>query len=302
MARGISGLATLWWPLPLALWTIGLRAALPGAPRLTWRALGWLLLALAPLAVRARLSLHGPLPAAGLREALGFAVAAVTAVALWFFASAQPGKALLLWMGVLLVGGFTAAFVTGRFSRLDPPQVAAFASVGVALVIGAGAWSNQPWRELRTGPHAPRAADREGRSFVGWFGFAILKGCLLAGGMLMARWALGSLKGLGDLPAVEVDRGLQAVGMLWVKSILFGWGSGSAGRLAQVFSDPYPALIPPWSGLIGTLAAGGLTGLVFYLAWGCYLIWRPAWDRAGGASSYRPLSLAAMPAALFVLG
>ncbi|MBI3735371.1 hypothetical protein HY256_02535, partial [Candidatus Sumerlaeota bacterium] len=101
--------------------------------------------------------------------------------------------------------------------------------------------------------------------------FALLLGWILAWFCMAFTEIQSAAAGKSD--AAEFALAQEAVGRLWPKSLLFGWGRGCLVRLTEAVTEPMPAKFSGWGGWLGTLGAFGLSSAVFAVFLSFTLMW-----------------------------
>ncbi len=283
----------LWWPMPLALVAGVLTMFLPGRPILRWRHHLWLgLLILAP-AGRGMLSLHGPLPAAGMRELEGLMSIAMAAAALWLAAAARPDRAFGIWTIALALGAITSAAIASREGIVSDPG---FVITAIGTVMGLLGWLRlSAFRRWLNGSGGVRVTGRRTirirrEEFLGAAGrlwlraFALAIGCVIGWRMVQLQQPRAVEK------AVQMAEGLRQQEILWTHSMLLGWGHGTLEKLMEAFALPKAMAAAPWGGVSYLLASGGLVGLGLLLI---LLIYMMLWPRGRWGTETEPLAPAA---------
>lgn len=292
-----------WLPLPLTVVGVALMIWRVGAPDFDLRNLAWLLLILLPALVRAILSIRGPLPGMGIGEALELAVMATVAVGLWFLARLRPWQAWWFWLGALAIAWLVGRSMHQRLPTASPWVVATRWSVVLGLAAAAvisalRAFSRRPAGHgidaVHSTPDPLRIITRPIR--IGLHLAMVLWGGSVGWNHFISQQRLPVDR------ALMLEAGIRAQEALWMQSVLFGWGHGTAGRLGEVLAVPNPVMIPDWGGLFGLLAIGGLIGLTLLLVWIAFLILHrePRVARPPGPTGR--MAEVAAPVALFVAG
>ncbi len=303
---------TRWWPLPLALGALGAAAAVRGLPAVELRDVAFVTLLIAPAAVRAILSLTGPLPLEGLREAQEFGVIFVLAAGLWLMARANPSVATSIWVAAIAVGwlaslhtpqeldGLPGQGMEGGLVVTHPWRAATGWSVLLGLI--AILWLAAVRRLGIAGEMLSEIMTfgRRRRVFVG-ARMGLRLACVLVGAWIGFHY-LVSVRNLPTPLALAIERGAEAEQDLWIQSILVGWGHRAVVRLAEVLAAPHPAIVSPWGGPFGLLAIGGVIGTVLLAIWIAYLIVRRPNRDPLGSSHLTRLAGAATPIALLLGG
>lgn len=284
---------TLWLPLPLVFVACVQTQALSRGFVLRWSHLGRLGLFFFPLFGRALLSLNGPIPVAGLREAQELAVVFFVASGLWLIASREPARTLCVWTAAAL-----ALWMLNGFPWLSPNFMVTVPTVfwGAALWL----WLRLPARVAGPAGPSPRPADPflapARRPWTGaLLGLILFILGLWLGGLCFLHQRSGSLYGL-----LSLEAGLRAQEVLWIQSLLFGWGHGTLDRLITVLAEPVPAAVSGWGGPLGLLALGGLAGVAVLLLW-ALMLGRQLYRSLEGPPR-KTLLLPAVLAAFFLIG
>lgn len=283
----------LWSPMPLAFIAGVLTLILPDRPILRWRHHLWLGLLILMPAARGMLSLHGPLPAEGLRELEGLMSIATVASALWLMAAARPDRAFGIWTIALAIGAVTAAWIAPKERLITDP---AFAITAVGAFMGLIGWLRltafRRWLIWSGGMRltARRTMRIRREEFLGAAGRLGLRTFSLAVGCVIG-WRLVQLQ---QPPAIEkalrMAEGLRQQEILWTHSMLLGWGHGTLEKLMEAFALPQPIAVAPWGGVSYLLATGGLIGLGLLLI---LLIYMMLWPRGRWGIETEPLAPAA---------
>ena len=273
-----------WWPLPLSILAGVLTLARPERPILRWRHLLWLAFLLGLPAARALLSLAGPLPADGVREARELASIALPAAALWLLGSARPLRALALWTAALAYAGLVA-LITGGAGLGNPGLFTSaigilFGVVGILRLHirhrrlrGMEPWTAHEWSRAL---HLRKGAE----SFV-WRAAAFIGGCVLGW-----QW-FESQNPASVTDALAIHEALRQQELLWTQSLLFGWGRETLDHLIGVFAGPGPVTLPAWGGVSFLLASGGLAGLGLLIVLMLYLM---LWPRTRWGDEADPMA------------
>jgi hypothetical protein len=287
-----AALWSRWLPIPLMTLAILWLALETNPAAFAARAVVWMGVALSVLAVRAWLSVSGPLPAAGLAESLGLAVLFMCAAGLWLKASVQPPAALGHWTSALVLA-WTTSLVAGRAEvaaaygqqapwlletlALPPQMVAGLSALaGAAFIV---AWRIRVAR--RATPLAPAGRRRAARH--SWIVYLVypLAGAAV-GGWLASIQQPSALQG-----GLALHEGFRVQETLWFRSLLTGWGEQSMARLVDAFAGERTATLPEWGGPVGFLARFGVGGLMLLIAWGLTGLVR-ARRLAHGQSAHEP--------------
>ena len=307
-----TALWTRWLPLPLALGALGAAAVVRGLPAVELRDVAFVTLLIAPAGVRAMLSLTGPLPLEGLREAQEFGVIFVLAAGLWMMARANPTVAARVWVAAIVVGWLASLNtpqeldgLPGRGMEEGPVVIHPWqAATGWSAVLGliAVTWLAAVRRLGIAGEMLSEIMTFgcRRRVFAG-ARMGLRLACALIGAWIGFRY-LASVRDLPTPVALAIERGAEAEQHLWVQSILVGWGHRAVVRLAEVLAAPHPAIVSPWGGPFGLLAIGGVIGTALLALWIAYLIVRRPNRDPAGRSPLTQLAGAATPIALLVGG
>jgi hypothetical protein len=288
--------AMLWWSLPPAWLAIALTLAGPEGCRWRWRQTGVLLLFGAIFGSRAMLSLNGPLPAHGLREAMELAAIMTLAAALAMAGTADGRRAATLWIWALLVGllaelgGMLLAANAAGFA--PAPNEGAIGMMGLGAAAGVAILIASRERFLR--PHLTRRVRRMGALSI--------RAASLAAGFAIA-YRLSRLPADAALDvALPLAAGRAALQNLWLQSVLVGWGGHGLRPLADTMAEPHAIAFAPWAGPWALSARGGLIGVgILMLVCLVLLLQRTRSPRLGGADAESQPGGAAS-AALFMGG
>ena len=321
MTRGSAGTPRQWWPsqrgvawlaCSLAMLAASLAAAGIGSPRVLW-GLWWAMVpALAALGVglwagspprmtgwnlavagliggavtgRATLTMAGPLPAEGLREAYQWGVILLVSGALWSVGRRWPVGTIGLWTLAMAIGWVMETVALERVNLVHPAQFFPALS-GLLGCIGL-VWLAWPTRSGRSCPPERGA----------WF----LKAVGLIGGLALGGWlaAGGGAEGADLASLLQVRAGRWAQEHLWLQSLLVGWGWQPLDRLVEVAAEPAGARLPGWGGPVAVLAWSGVTGMAALAMLALALL-----GRTGGRAARHGTGAAAFSgvAALVLLG
>jgi tetratricopeptide (TPR) repeat protein len=255
-----AGRIALWWTFPVALLVLAL--TLP-VRALRWWHVGAVALVGGTLAVRAIGSLTGPLPAAGLREALDLAMIFVLALTLWIVARGEGLRATVLWSLALAIAWLSELLLL--FAGAPPSPVArptfGLAALGGGVIVGY-AFSDLRRRAARPAWERLALRRRPPRWWAGWPLRAATLGLGFAWGVAHAAWP----RALAQAELLALEAGRDAIQRLWLQSLLVGWGRHAIQPLGNVLAEPHQASFYPWSGVWGLLAVGGLIGLGMMVA------------------------------------
>lgn len=254
---------TYWLPVPLGFVVlvgsvIDSRSNFSGGTLLLGAILvaGW-------MAGRTAVALAGPLPYEALRDVQLVFAAFSAGVAAWMLAGRRARRAWVAWVAALSLALLVRALLPGGLlSRSDMVPLAL--SLAWALA-GLGGQIARDRRDAALAkPLAPpppggallRAVTLQGHVLALAFGAGL--------GLLLSRRpdlrdAIGAAA--PDLASASaVERGSEALEILWTRSLLFGWGSHPLPRLAVPVASPASVALPEWSGPYGPLAAFGIVG------------------------------------------
>ncbi|MEN6625856.1 MAG: hypothetical protein ABFD69_06470 [Candidatus Sumerlaeia bacterium] len=283
----------LWWPMPLAFLSGAMTLLMPGRPILRWRHHLWLgVLILLPLC-RGLLSLHGPLPAAGLREMQGLMSIALVASALWLVAAVRPDRAFGIWTIAMWIGVVSAAKVAPAGEAMTAPALvvavvgALMGSVGWLRLVAFRKWLEGTGGMRLTSRRTLRIRREE---FVGAAGRLTLRTVSLAAGCVVGWRLIEAQQPRAIDAALRMAEGMRQQELLWTRSLLLGWGHGTLERLMEAFARPMAIDPPPWGGVNYLLATGGLAGLALLLV---LLVYMMLWPRGRWGIETEPLAPAA---------
>ena len=292
--------SALWWTAILAL-MVGVFAVLADRlPPLGWRYLALIALITLPAVMRVTLSLRGPLPVHGLREAYHFSAIGTAAVALWLIASERPVQAWWIWLVALAFGFLRSVIAAGRLSADDPSQWATGLTCAFGLAIAVWLWCRQLARKrlrekAQKQGRQDACATMGGKHRIPFLMPNLTAAMALLAGLALGWSRLGELEGLPMLSALEVDHALRIQDRLWMQSVLFGWGPGATDSLTRVLAAPHPIVMPQWCGPLSLMAQVGLLGLAALIVWAAVLVRRLAQPRTAW-------NAAAAVCALFLVG
>lgn len=286
----------LWWPMPVALAAAAISVKVHGVSPVRWRHLLLVTLFAAPLVFRISLSLSSALPAAGLREGRELAVIFCLGVALWVAAACHPGRTLAIWLGAIAFSAAANWPIAERLTGDNPFRVFSLVTLGWGAIAACGLAL-----AARGDNDAPSTTRTRTSHFAPHLLLLDLVCLLCLGAGVVAGWHLSDGQLNGPLrTSLAIHAGFSAQRVLWLQSILFGWGDSVLTRLIDVVAEPARFVTPPWGGFIGMLARGGLVGFVVIAVWALVLHRRLRRE----VRTHQPVALA-LPAALaavFMIG
>lgn len=258
---------SLWWIQPLALLSAGLglylewhnpqnrhRLAPPSS-----RHLVWMLLLLGYAVLRLGTGLNGPKPFLVLREFYELSAIVLLAFAVWTAARTKPFTTLGTWFAALILG-WSVAMVGGEaVLRFDSPSLI----LGISL-IASGIMLPVAWlrRQDQINPLLSGASGRvmSVKRFAASFLVLIL-------GVTLSWMLIRTHLTLPPQQALLYEHGIKAQKVLWLRSIVIGWGHVALEPLITIAAEPNPARMPAWSGPYGWLAQWGVSGGLVLLVW-----------------------------------